>query len=200
MLLLFFSKHTFADCGQRILFLTSSVCRTCFQNTSGFCRCSFSYFSDVGFYDEDAGKVFFYWLLHEGLVCAPSIAARWNSAPPLLCLLNLAAGFLQSNGGFWFSDQYMSSPLWEFSWSSRSHLDLHSCPKLPSLNYISHCGNCKLTTLCCLVAFLCIVDVNIFHYSLTQLFRGSHCCWVFTQDLMSQSICKALTLASADIS
>lgn len=31
-----------------------------------------------------------------------------------------------------------------FSWPSRSHLDIHSSPQLPSPNCNSHCGNCRL--------------------------------------------------------
>lgn len=50
------------------------------------------------------------------------------------------------------------------------HLDLHRSPELPFLNYISHCRDCKLTTLCyTLVAFSCIVGNEYFSFSETYI-------------------------------
>lgn len=53
----------------------------------------------------------------------------------------------------------------------RSHVDLHSSPHLPSLQYISHCQDLKVKTLC----------YPLLASSGTFLFKVSLDCWVFAQ-------------------
>ena len=99
---------------------------------------------DVGFYDEDTGKVFKHRCTVERCTTTPESA------------------FFNQNGDF---DLRFWSAYEQFS--QRAFMifnpDFYSPHKMPSLNYISHFGNCNLTTFCYIVvALLCIVGINNF--------------------------------------